>query len=124
MVAPGGPANIASAEARALTRVRVKVLDPILVNEGALAGSGVGGVMLLDDNVLHLIVGAKAGAVASALRTAADARIVARSGQLAWKRRPLRPGSLLAAGLGVVVASRRTRACLKKRSKPPDRRQQ
>jgi PTS system glucose-specific IIC component len=70
MVALGGPANIASSEARALTRVRVKVVDPALVNEAALAPSGVRGVMRLDGNVLHLIVGAKAGAIASALKAA------------------------------------------------------
>jgi glucose PTS system EIICB or EIICBA component len=73
----GGAANIASAEACALTRVRVKVVDPALVNEAALARAGVRAVMRLDGHVLHLIVGAQAAAIASAVKTAADARIVA-----------------------------------------------
>jgi PTS system glucose-specific IIC component len=66
-VALGGPRNIASAEACALTRVRVKVVDPALVNDAALRKSAVAGVMHLGGNVLHLIVGAKADAIAAAV---------------------------------------------------------
>jgi phosphotransferase system IIB component len=55
----------------------VKVVDPALVNEAALARAGVRAVMRLDGHVLHLIVGAQAAAIASAVKTAADARIVA-----------------------------------------------
>jgi PTS system glucose-specific IIC component len=66
-VALGGASNIASAEACALTRVRVKVVDPALVNDGAFGQNAVAGVMRLDGNVLHLIVGPKADAIASAV---------------------------------------------------------
>lgn len=70
----GGAQNIASAEACALTRVRVKVVNPSLVNERALGQNGVA-VMRIDTSVLHLIVGPKADAVATAL--AADQKGVA-----------------------------------------------
>ena len=63
----GGESNIVSAEACALTRVRVKVVDAALVDDAALRQSGVAGVMRLDANVLHLIVGPKADAIASAV---------------------------------------------------------
>jgi PTS system glucose-specific IIC component len=63
----GGRGNIVSAEACALTRVRVRVSDAALVNDAALRHDGVAGVMRLDGNVLHLIVGDKAGAMAAAL---------------------------------------------------------
>jgi PTS system glucose-specific IIC component len=63
----GGARNIASAQACALTRVRVKVRDGALVDDEALRRAGVHGVMRLDNGVLHLIVGPKADAMASAL---------------------------------------------------------
>ena len=65
----GGARNIASAEACALTRVRVKVVDQALVNEPALRRTAAGGVMRFDGNLLHLIVGLEADAIATALRT-------------------------------------------------------
>jgi PTS system glucose-specific IIC component len=65
-VALGGPRNIASVEACAVTRVRVKVVDPALVNEGAIRQAA-SGVMNLGGNVLHLIVGARAEAIALAM---------------------------------------------------------
>ena len=67
VVALGGPANISSAEVCAITRVRVKVVDPALVNDAGLRKGGVAGVMRLGANVLHLIVGQKADAIASAV---------------------------------------------------------
>lgn len=63
----GGRQNIASAETVAITRVRVKVINPALVNEHALAQNGASAVMRLDGNVLHLIVGPKADAIATAM---------------------------------------------------------
>jgi PTS system glucose-specific IIC component len=63
----GGTQNIASAEAVALTRIRVKVINPALVNERALIQSGASAVMRLDGNVLHLIVGPKADSIAAAM---------------------------------------------------------
>jgi PTS system glucose-specific IIC component len=68
-VALGGPGNIVSAEACALTRVRVQVANLALVNEAALRKSPVAGVMHLGGNVLHLIIGAKADAIASAVKS-------------------------------------------------------
>jgi PTS system glucose-specific IIC component len=69
----GGADNIASAQACALTRVRVTIVDPSLVNDAGLRASRVAGVMRPAANVLHLIVGSQADgiatAVASSLRT-------------------------------------------------------
>jgi PTS system glucose-specific IIC component len=66
----GGPRNIASAQACALTRVRVQVVDQALVNDAALGRTAAGGVMRVNGNVLHLVVGAKAEAIASAVVSA------------------------------------------------------
>ena len=77
----GGARNIVLAEACALTRVRVKVLDAALVNESALRDAGVAGVMRLDGGVLHLIVGPKADAMAWA--------IASRSAKASAERTPL-----------------------------------
>jgi glucose PTS system EIICB or EIICBA component len=66
-MALGGLSNIVSVEACALTRLRVKVVDSTLVKDAALHGNAaVAGVMRLDGQVLHLIVGSKAEALASA----------------------------------------------------------
>jgi PTS system glucose-specific IIC component len=62
----GGARNIVSTQACAMTRVRVKVVDLALVSEASLAQSAVA-VMRLDGNVLHLIVGPKSEAIASAM---------------------------------------------------------
>ncbi|HEY6362657.1 MAG TPA: PTS transporter subunit EIIB, partial [Vicinamibacterales bacterium] len=69
-LALGGGGNIRLAEGCAQTRVRVQVVDPALVNGAALSASGVTGVMRLDGNVLHLIVGPNARDIASALNSA------------------------------------------------------
>jgi phosphotransferase system IIB component len=74
-VALGGPRNIASADACALTRVRVKVVDPALVNDAALRRTAVAGIMQVGGNVLHLIVGLKADAIAAAIKS--DLQVVA-----------------------------------------------
>lgn len=66
-IALGGPGNIVSMDACALTRLRVKVVDSTLIKETALRGNtAVAGVMRLDGQVLHLIVGSKAAAIAAA----------------------------------------------------------
>jgi glucose PTS system EIICB or EIICBA component len=74
-VALGGPRNIASSEACALTRVRVKLVDPALINDAALRETAVAGVMHVGGNVLHLIVGSKADAIAAAIKS--DLQVVA-----------------------------------------------
>ena len=63
----GGARNIVSADTCALTRVRIQVHDTALVNDDALRRAGVAGVMRLDGGVLHLIVGPKADALATAV---------------------------------------------------------
>jgi len=68
-MALGGASNIVSAEACALTRVRVQVVDPAKVNEAALRQTAVVGVMHLGGNVLHLIVGSKADGITTALKS-------------------------------------------------------
>jgi glucose PTS system EIICB or EIICBA component len=70
----GGVQNIASVDACALTRVRVKVRDPSTVNSRSLEASGVTAVMRLDGNVLHLIVGDKAEAIAAVFSSTAGSR--------------------------------------------------
>jgi PTS system glucose-specific IIC component len=72
----GGPRNIASAEACALTRVRVQVVDPALVNEAALRQTAAVGVMHLGGDVLHLILGSKADGITAALKS--DLSVVGR----------------------------------------------
>jgi PTS system glucose-specific IIC component len=62
----GGRRNISSIEPRALTRLRIRVSDPALVDEAALRNAGVLAVMRLDDGVLHLIVGPRAEEYATA----------------------------------------------------------
>jgi PTS system glucose-specific IIC component len=65
-VALGGVQNIVSARACALTRVRVEVGNRGLVSEAVLR-QNTAAVMQVGGNVLHLIVGVKADAIASAL---------------------------------------------------------
>ena len=67
VAALGGQENIARSEACALTRVRVEVRDGARVDEAALEAAGAAGVLRLSDSVLHVVLGERAGAVASAL---------------------------------------------------------
>jgi PTS system glucose-specific IIC component len=64
----GGRRNISSIEPRALTRLRVTVIDSSLVDEAALRNAGVLAVMRLNDRVLHLIVGPRAEEYAAMIR--------------------------------------------------------
>jgi PTS system glucose-specific IIC component len=64
----GGAANVRTVEACARTRVRLTLVDPALLDEPALAGAGVGGVMRLPGGVVHLVLGEEADALAAALR--------------------------------------------------------
>jgi len=67
MAALGGASNFVSAEAVALTRLRVGLHDPELINESALARAGAPGVWRLPTGVVHVIVGEDAAAIATAL---------------------------------------------------------
>lgn len=53
----GGAGNLQSQQRVALTRVRVQLLDPARLDEGALKAAGVRGVMVLVGGVVHLLVG-------------------------------------------------------------------
>ena len=53
----GGAANVATVGAAAQTRVRVSVKDPSKVNEENLRIAGARGIMVVDGNTLHLLLG-------------------------------------------------------------------
>jgi glucose PTS system EIICB or EIICBA component len=57
----GGSANIIRVEPVAVTRLRVQVRDPKVVDEGALEAAAAGGVLRISDAVLHIVVGDGAG---------------------------------------------------------------
>jgi PTS system glucose-specific IIC component len=70
VAALGGASNIRSAEAVALTRLRIAVRDETRVDQGALRAAGVHGVMVADPGVLHVLVGLGAEQYVAALRRA------------------------------------------------------
>ncbi|MGE7960181.1 PTS transporter subunit EIIB [Pseudomonas sp. NPDC089530] len=57
LAALGGANNLKSQQRVALTRVRVELHDPSLLDAAALQGAGVPGVMALAGGVVHLLVG-------------------------------------------------------------------
>lgn len=57
LAALGGAGNLQSQQRAALTRVRVQLLHPARLDEGALKAAGVPGVMVLVGGVVHLLVG-------------------------------------------------------------------
>lgn len=57
IAALGGPANIDSAEAVGLTRLRVRVKQEDKVDQGALRAAGAHGVMMADPGIVHVLVG-------------------------------------------------------------------
>ena len=66
MAGLGGRSNVITFEAVAMTRLRVHLRDPDLLDEQALELAGVAGVQRLGGNVVHLIVGEAAPALATA----------------------------------------------------------
>ena len=70
----GGPGNIASVEAVALTRLRVELRDAGVVDDGALAAAGALGVWRMAHGVVHVIVGEDAAGLAAALDESASGR--------------------------------------------------
>ena len=70
VAALGGVRNILEVDARAITRIRVRVRDASLVNETALRATGVQAVMPLDGGLLHMILGASATEYGEAMRQA------------------------------------------------------
>ncbi|MBD2256005.1 glucose-specific PTS transporter subunit IIBC [Pseudanabaena sp. FACHB-2040] len=57
VAALGGADNIRTVDSVALTRIRVEVSDPGIVNDQELVAAGVQGIMRLHDQVFHLVVG-------------------------------------------------------------------
>ena len=60
IIALGGRTNILTADAVALTRLRIEVTNSDSVNEAALQAAGVNGILRLPDGKLHLLVGLNA----------------------------------------------------------------
>jgi glucose PTS system EIICB or EIICBA component len=73
VAALGGVDNLRTVDAVALTRLRVEVTNPAAINEIALQGAGVQGILRLQENVLHLVTGLNAdqyaGEIAKRLTT-------------------------------------------------------
>jgi PTS system glucose-specific IIC component len=67
VAALGGMSNIIELESRAMTRLRVKVRNPGLVDDAALHAAGALAVMRLDGDVLHVIIGPAADEYAAAV---------------------------------------------------------
>ncbi|WP_410499815.1 PTS glucose transporter subunit IIBC [Chitinibacter sp. S2-10] len=63
----GGKANIRSALPTAVTRIRVELVDPKLLDLDALKAQGIEAVVPLNDGVVHLIVGDRAEQLANLL---------------------------------------------------------
>jgi PTS system N-acetylglucosamine-specific IIB component len=57
VAALGGVDNLKAQQPVALTRVRVELRDVARIDRQALNVAGVPGVMMLDDGVVHLLVG-------------------------------------------------------------------
>jgi glucose-like phosphotransferase system IIB component len=70
VTALGGADNIRSADAVALTRLRVVVRDESRVDQAALRAAGAHGVMVADPGVVHVLVGLDAARYVSAVRRA------------------------------------------------------
>ena len=62
----GGAGNIVSAEAVAITRLRVQLRDPGASTDAAVEAAGASGVWRVSNDVVHLIVGEDAAALAAA----------------------------------------------------------
>jgi PTS system glucose-specific IIC component len=70
VAALGGASNIKSADAVALTRLRVVVRDDARVDQAAVRTAGVDGVMLAEAGVIHILVGLGAERYVPLLRSA------------------------------------------------------
>jgi PTS system glucose-specific IIC component len=68
VAALGGARNVVELEAQALTRLRVRLHDATLIDEGGLLRAGVAAIMRLPGGALHLIVGLRAAEFAAAAR--------------------------------------------------------
>ncbi|MFC3282397.1 N-acetylglucosamine-specific PTS transporter subunit IIBC [Litchfieldella rifensis] len=64
----GGEPNVHEAAVVALTRLRLRLADPTVVDEPALQRLGARGVQWLEGGVVHVLLGERAAAVAQGLR--------------------------------------------------------
>ncbi len=67
LAALGGPANLRQVTANA-SRLRLVLTDPQRIDQAALAKAGTRGCVQLSNNILHVVVGSNAEAVAEMLR--------------------------------------------------------
>jgi PTS system glucose-specific IIC component len=67
VAALGGAGNIIEIDARAMTRLRVKVRDSTRVDDVALQAAGALGVMRLEGGIVHVIIGPAAEEYAAAV---------------------------------------------------------
>jgi PTS system glucose-specific IIC component len=68
IAALGGKANVVRVDACAETRLRLTVHDKALVREAALESEGIAAVVMLDNGILHLLVGLNADQYAAEMR--------------------------------------------------------
>jgi len=68
LAALGGRGNLRRLEACAHTRLRVRLLDPRLLDEAALAAAGAYGLMRPAGDIIHVLVGPAAGDYAARIR--------------------------------------------------------
>ncbi len=76
----GGVHNLCQVDACAITRLRIVVADATAIDEAALQAAGVPALMRIAPDLVHVIVGPDAAAVADALREliAGQTRVAAR----------------------------------------------
>jgi PTS system glucose-specific IIC component len=67
LAALGGSENIASVEPCALTRLRVELREPRVLDEAALEAAGASGMLRVSDSVIHVVLGERATAVATVI---------------------------------------------------------
>ena len=78
----GGASNITGVEGIAITRIRAQLRRPDAVDEAALEAAGASGVWRVSDDIVHVIVGEDAAALATALIEAGAGDTIRRSGPI------------------------------------------
>lgn len=64
----GGLHNLRQVDACAITRLRVTIVDAHTIDEAALRAAGLPAVMRIAPNLVHVIAGADAAAIAEAMQ--------------------------------------------------------
>ena len=78
----GGTSNIAGVEGIAITRIRAQLRRPDAVDEAALTAAGATGVWRVSDDIVHVIIGEDAAALATALIEAGAGDRIRHSGSV------------------------------------------